>query len=656
MHLQLKNFSGIIPKISPRLLPENAAVVSESTDLYSGEIRGLKVPTFVRTVGDDARRAFNAYIKDNEPTSPTKGEYVPVWVVFDDITVSFYRGPTVNDTYQRHYWSGENTSPSVVDGNQLLEFDGDLSLCDVWVWGIPNPVTVPSVAAATGSEPNVETRSYVFTFVNEWGEESGPSFASEPRTGDSTPGAAWTITNLQQSYPTSKLFNPLEFIRIYRTIVGDNTVSFRLVDEVPATLSSTYVDTISSDEVSLNEALDTTLYAPPLGAMDATVAEPNDGNIEGLVQLPNGMFAAFNGTDVYYSQPYRPYAFPPTYVISTGANVIGLGVYHSGLIVCTDSNPKVLSGASPLNMTMIDIDQHEPCLSARSIVSSHDGVYYVSKNGLVQVTEAGASLVTQQFVSSPEWQQMLVPENVQGAVSSQGYVGIQSQSEGFLLGPEIGNRAMISIGRLSYIKSIQNDARTAEVYIIRNGQLFRWNPARGVAMAYKWESKTFETPYPLNFGAFTIKWEAPRTYTNVVDEVTDYTYWNEHVWNYGALQTYDQFSYNSNTIPPPLGPKVDTAAFPPDEYYPLIPSITWGGSELITEETPDLSDGVLVTVYAKLKNEKEFRTVYSRYVTSESQQRLPSGFKADLWRIEMQSSADVYSLTIAETGRELAKV
>jgi hypothetical protein len=664
MHFQIKNFSGIIPKISPRLLPENAAVTAKSTELYTGEIRGIKKPTFIRTVGDDAYRAFRAYVKDTVVASPTKGQYLSTWVTFDDPTVNFHRGPTINDEYQRYYWTGVDTKPSVVDGNELLLHDGDLSQCNVYRWGIPNPTTTPATTPPPGVEPNVEVRSYVFTFVNQWGEESGPSFSSEPKSGGDD--ATWIVTGLQSSFPGGEPYKPLDLvkgIRIYRTLVGSSGVSFRLVDEIaPAT---TYSDSKSSSEVALNEALDTVLFEPPLGSLQA------DDNLSGLVQLPNGMFAAFNGTDVHFSEPYKPASFPSSYRVSTGANVIGLGTYHSGLVVCTDSNPKVLSGASPLNMTMIDIDQHEPCLSLASIVSAHDGVYYVSQDGLIRVTEAGAELVTKQFVSRTEWQRLLTPSEIQGAVGGQGYIGLQSASEGFILGPEVGNRGMITIGNLSYIRTVQNDVRTGEVYVIRNGQLFHWNPARSNPLVYEWESKTFETPYPLNFGAFVVKWEKPTIITDI-DDLTDYSYWNQEVWDYAdtqtwsyeatnysavsSLHTYNQFAYNSKT--PWTGPKVDTSppGYPVDKYYPVVNKMPFGGSDLIPPDTVDLAFGVNVTVLAKLKNEPEFREVYSRYVTNENQQRLPAGFKADLWRIKIKSSANLYSIAIAETGRELAKV
>ena len=96
MHFKLENFSGIIPKRSDRLLPSNNATIAKSTELYSGELRGIKRPQFIRTVGSTAERAFRVYVQDNG------GDYKDAWVTVDDSTVNLYRGPTINDQYQRH--------------------------------------------------------------------------------------------------------------------------------------------------------------------------------------------------------------------------------------------------------------------------------------------------------------------------------------------------------------------------------------------------------------------------------------------------------------------------------------------------------------------------------------------------------------------------
>ena len=81
-----------------------------------------------------------------------------------------------------------------------------------------------------------------------------------------------------------------------------------------------------------------------------------------------------------------------------------------------------------------------------------------------------------------------------------------------------------------------------------------------------------------------------------------------------------------------------------------------GGSDLIGPRTISLDGGVRITVMARKKNQVEFTKVYQRLVTDEEQHHLPSTFKADLWRVRIESSNDVYSFVMGETGKELVNV
>jgi hypothetical protein len=43
-------------------------------------------------------------------------------------------------------------------------------------------------------------------------------------------------------------------------------------------------------------------------------------------------------------------------------------------------------------------------------------------------------------------------------------------------------------------------------------------------------------------------------------------------------------------------------------------------------------------------------------VTDDKIRRLPAGFKHDLWQFEFFGNTNMYSVQVAETGKELAKV
>ena len=59
---------------------------------------------------------------------------------------------------------------------------------------------------------------------------------------------------------------------------------------------------------------------------------------------------------------------------------------------------------------------------------------------------------------------------------------------------------------------------------------------------------------------------------------------------------------------------------------------------------------VSLTVYA------DGRELFTRFVDSGVTYRMPSGFKAAIWQFKLVGNANVYSLAVAETPKELENV
>jgi hypothetical protein len=76
-----------------------------------------------------------------------------------------------------------------------------------------------------------------------------------------------------------------------------------------------------------------------------------------------------------------------------------------------------------------------------------------------------------------------------------------------------------------------------------------------------------------------------------------------------------------------------------------------GGSELYNFNPPLNSQPAITRFKAWADGE----LIYDNVITGESIMRLPTGFKRDIWQFELSSNSNVYSVTIAGTGRELAK-
>jgi hypothetical protein len=162
--------------------------------------------------------------------------------------------------------------------------------------------------------------------------------------------------------------------------------SFFLVAEQDCTINF-YKDTIEDDEVSSNALLESFAWTPP----------PED--LKGLVVMWNGIIAGWRENELWMSEPYRPHAWPASYTLTMEYPIVGLGVSGQTLVVCTVGYPAVVSGALPEHMGTAKVAVFEPCVSRGSILSSDAGVLFVSHNGLIAVTQKGATNITKDLVT-----------------------------------------------------------------------------------------------------------------------------------------------------------------------------------------------------------------------------------------------------------------
>ena len=60
------NFGGLIPRVSDRLLPNEAATIATNTKMYSGELRSWRTPLPVTNLGDSAVSAYKLVYNDED--------------------------------------------------------------------------------------------------------------------------------------------------------------------------------------------------------------------------------------------------------------------------------------------------------------------------------------------------------------------------------------------------------------------------------------------------------------------------------------------------------------------------------------------------------------------------------------------------------------
>ena len=254
---------------------------------------------------------------------------------------------------------------------------------------------------ATGSTnytPVNTATSYVYTFVNDLGEESAPSFASA--TVLRPDGVAITVTTPTDIPSGISTEYGITTKRIYRAATGSTGTVFRFVAETPLATAE-YVDTIPDTE--LGEVLESEDWDLP----------PDD--LRGILALPNGVMAGFRRNQLCFSAQNHPHAWPVRYRVNTDTDIIGIGNIDTTVVVGTQSFPYVASGNDPSAYSMAKFEVPQACVSKRSIAYlAGIGVVFASPDGLIAISGVGqVRNLTETIFTREQWQ-ALQPETIIG--------------------------------------------------------------------------------------------------------------------------------------------------------------------------------------------------------------------------------------------------
>ena len=383
---------------------------------------------------------------------------------------------TTNTSTSQNYASGDaplglfgSTEVSTIESGQtliLLEFS---------VENLTNGTTDPAAQ---------EVVRYVYTYVTSFGEESGPSPLSAMMSW--SPGQTIRVDDFAAP-PAGRAIDRIRIYRLETSATGVTDLFF--VDERPS--SSTFFD----------DAIDYIPSAEPIGTMNYT---PPQDDLKGIISLPNGMMAAFDKRDLYFCEPWRPHAWPASYMLTMDAEIVGLAAFGSTLAVLTKRQPYIVQGTHPDNMTSEKVEVNFPCLSKRSIVDMGYFAAYASTEGLVTISNTGAQLVSQAILTDRQWRDM----NIASFVCSK-HQGRYVISHDDLGSPARRRCTIIDLtGQEPYLirttwepNSFFFDEGIGRLYFLRGKrEVYEFDPVSGPYDMMKWRSKIFVSPHFTQFG------------------------------------------------------------------------------------------------------------------------------------------------------------
>lgn len=623
--LRIQDFSGIIPVTGDRSLPDNYATKSINTWLYASELRGIRPPDTIATLTAGTKKVMR--IPKKTPGAlgaaypPT---YVPppsflgdsVYKQFIDPDTDIVRGQLVNDQFDRWYFCSPTTGPVFNTYARMLAGSPD------YVLGVPGPNTAAGTtdtivagAPTGGTSTELLTIAWVYTWVNEFGEESAPCLPAVLSGVKSD--ATVPLSNIKDPVTPSSPNPPAVFPNwskknVYRTITGASgqTTYYRVTQlNIGTTTYNDNMATLPNTVLAQNLRLESTRWAPPPN----NIADPKNC-LQGFVGMANGFLIGFCGNRLVMSEPYHFHAWPAEYEQSTEYPIIGLGAFGQTCVVCTQGFPATATGTHPGTVAFTKSTVMEPCLSRGSIVTSPNGVVWASPNGLIVASPGGMDNVTEKLITKEEWTRDYMPTLMRAARYQNGYLALRDWQDGtpksaFFIDPTALKTALTEISEGSAaaasppgdpVKTLAavnffNDVWSGNVFLMTTGGAMQlWDPVRldsetstptinTQLMPVLWRSKEFQYQFEENFSVYAIYWDDAR-YSNV----------------------------------------------------------SWGTALQPTTEKVRFR----VWVNRVLR--------YDQVVPRNGRQvRLPSGFKGDIWQFEILARAPVYSLHVASTAKEL---
>jgi hypothetical protein len=367
--------------------------------------------------------------------------------------------------------------------------------------GSLNPATIVNVAT-----------SYVYTFVNDIGEESAPSLPSATIV---RPDGVSVAVTTSTSIPTgiSSDYN-ITKKRIYRAATGTTGTAFRFVAEIPLA-TATYNDVLT--DAQLGEVLPSDNWALP----------PDD--LERILALPNGVMAGFSKNQLCLSAQNQPHAWPVEFRLNTDTKIIGIGNIDTTVVIGTESFVYVASGNDPAAYSMAKSEVPYACVSKRSFAYlTRIGVVFAGPNGLMAVAGIGQIQNLTESVFTREQWQALNPSSIIGVAhnniywmfwqsgSNSGCYAIDMKQDGFGIVPMAFHASAAYVDPIAdkfyLVLDMDNEpdddllpVRANPPHYIDGETIFQFDGNPSVLMTYRYRGKLWLLEHPTWMSILQVK-------------------------------------------------------------------------------------------------------------------------------------------------------
>lgn len=512
MLLNLNTFSGVMPRINEQQLPTGAAVEASDFRTDSACIEPYKETGTAVTTMTGCKTLVVWPTSEDRTWPPGNDDAFLKW----DKRVDFCHG--VADGYDRIIYSGDSF-PKMADPLNLIPYK----------LGIDNPSTAPVAVDGTGGiiiEPNSDggsaytaifiatphtyeagidtdnpltSVSYCYTYVDSFGQESGPSPPSQVYdVSGFTGGQGIQLTGFYQPGSGN---NAVPIMRIYRATAGSSDAEFLYIGD-KAGGDTTWDDYDSSTGTFRNavEAIQTTGWMPP------------PSSLAGLVSLAGGVLAGYiaDSNEVCFSEPLIQYAWPEKYRLKMPQPILDIKSLGEELVVFMASMLMAIRG-EPGYMTVSEVygGKGTPCITGRGIVNMENGILYPGHDGLYLYNGSSCVNLTAPAMNTLQWRGLL-PDKFIGAFYDGRYWAFREASEtAATIDVNNGSVIEINLGSLYPVSGLHVDYH-GRFWLLSGDKAYPWSEGTNSKQAvFMTGLLTFS--YPVNLAAAIITSDSPTT-------------------------------------------------------------------------------------------------------------------------------------------------
>lgn len=633
MKLTFQQFSGVAPRIAPRLLPATLAQEALDVKLWSGELRPHYADEILQYIPSNVQTIYRYKWKNKTYR----------WLMWNKDT-HVVKSPMYDDENNRIYFTNSGGF-FVTDSSLLKDQDYNTGYIPEGSWyrtAIPQPGQSDIwISGGTGSG-DIESRSYVYCYVRQWpdgtidiGKSSGPLKNSSDRsryTVDVRPGQVVDMSIVDPLLYADGAHVGINKVYIYRsevTSAGQAVYSYVDQFDVNTNRATNNPNAVWIDEGTYYKYSDSKPNTSLGEACPSLYWDPPVGGLKGLVSLQNGLFAAYKDSTVYVSDWNAPHAWPYEHKVTIDYPIVGLGSFGNTIVVCTEAAPVLIVVQDPTNPTVKAVQENCPCVSADSIVNTRNGVIFASQNGLVLINSTSPTCITEKLITQDEWLP-LHPESLKGAFLNNTYYGFftnpSDKAAGFIFDLDSYTystvyNSIVSSGMVyttRHAKVVYNDIEQSQLYVcypLENGtqySLCSFASDSRINKSFRWRSKVNTSAQ----GLFNL--------------------------SVARVMLTPQSSIKESE--PFVEDKLKRSSFA-DRALGSEPINGWCSKA----HTLELMDNTVFNYYV------DGELKYSREVKDSKPFRLPSGFRGETIEVEVKSNAYIHSITLASSMGELVE-